>query len=101
MTDFQQRAEVLEFAPVLPDVRLDIYRGEEWINTFAKDVRNGLTASPPELPPKYFYDAVGRDWDSVRYMDLVALSTVWHMAPLRGENRWLLREGLRAIAELG
>lgn len=49
----------LEFAPVLPDVRLDIYRGEEWITAFANDVRAGLMADPPSLDPKYFYDAVG------------------------------------------
>lgn len=61
MTGVRQEAEVLEFAPVMPDVRLDIYRGEEWINCFARDVRNGLTSKPPELPPKYFYDAAGSE----------------------------------------
>jgi L-histidine N-alpha-methyltransferase len=49
----------LAFAPVRPDVRLDIYRGEEWINSFAADVRDGLLADPPSLHPKYFYDAAG------------------------------------------
>lgn len=47
------------FAPVRPDVRLDIYRGEEWITAFANDVRRGLIGDPRELPPKYFYDARG------------------------------------------
>jgi len=28
-------------------------------STFAADVRAGLTASPKQLPPKYFYDAAG------------------------------------------
>ncbi len=51
----------LEFAPVKPDVRLDIYRGEEWITSFANDVREGLTASVPNLHPKYFYDATGSE----------------------------------------
>jgi L-histidine N-alpha-methyltransferase len=49
----------LEFAAVKPDVRLDIYRGEEWITSFANDVRRGLSAKPRFLPPKYFYDAKG------------------------------------------
>ncbi|MGB3953456.1 MAG: L-histidine N(alpha)-methyltransferase, partial [Solirubrobacterales bacterium] len=47
------------FAPVTPDVRLDIYRGEEWITAFANDVHRGLSAEFRELPPKYFYDARG------------------------------------------
>lgn len=51
----------LEFAPVKPDVRLDIYRGEEWITSFANDVREGLTAAEPQLHPKYFYDANGSE----------------------------------------
>jgi L-histidine N-alpha-methyltransferase len=49
----------LAFAPVRPDVRLDIYRGEEWITAFAADVRSGLTDDPPSLDPKYFYDSEG------------------------------------------
>ncbi len=43
------------------------------------------------------YAAENRPWDGGRYIDLVALSTVCDMAPLRGENRWLVREGLRAL----
>ena len=45
------------------------------------------------------YEAEGRSLDASRYLDLVALSTVCDMAPLRGENRWLVREGLRALAK--
>lgn len=60
MTALEQLAE-LEFAPVSPDVRLDIYRGEEWITSFANDVQGGLTAKPPALHPKYFYDAAGSE----------------------------------------
>jgi L-histidine N-alpha-methyltransferase len=56
-----ETAAALEFAPVTPDVRLDIYRGEEWINAFSSDVRTGLTANPPWLAPKYFYDAAGSE----------------------------------------
>ena len=44
------------------------------------------------------YEAVGRELDGGRYLDLVALSTVCDMAPLRGENRWLVREGLQVLA---
>jgi single-stranded-DNA-specific exonuclease len=44
------------------------------------------------------HDTMGRAFDPRKYLDLVALSTVCDMAPLRGENRWLVREGLRALA---
>lgn len=45
------------------------------------------------------YEAGGRTLDAAKYLDLVALSTVCDMAPLRGENRWLVREGLRSLAK--
>ena len=44
------------------------------------------------------YDALGREWYPERFLDLAALSTVCDVAPLRGENRWLVKEGLRALA---
>ncbi|HVP05829.1 MAG TPA: single-stranded-DNA-specific exonuclease RecJ [Dehalococcoidia bacterium] len=44
------------------------------------------------------YESEGRELDAGRYLDLAALSTVCDMAPLRGENRWLVREGLRSLA---
>ncbi len=43
------------------------------------------------------YERLGRAWEPGRYLDLVALSTVCDMAPLTGENRWLVQEGLRAL----
>lgn len=43
------------------------------------------------------YAALARELDAERYLDLVALSTVCDMAPLRGENRWLVRQGLRSL----
>jgi len=43
-------------------------------------------------------DRLGRTFVPERYLDLVALSTVCDMVPLRGENRWLVREGVRALA---
>ena len=45
------------------------------------------------------YEACGRPFDAARYLDLAALSTVCDMVPLRGENRWLVREGLRQLAK--
>ncbi|HEY8768459.1 MAG TPA: single-stranded-DNA-specific exonuclease RecJ [Dehalococcoidia bacterium] len=45
------------------------------------------------------YEACVRPFDAGRYLDLAALSTVCDMAPLRGENRWLVREGLRELAK--
>lgn len=44
------------------------------------------------------YDAMGRHYDADKYLDLVALSTVCDMAPLRGENRILVQRGLAALA---
>lgn len=44
------------------------------------------------------YDALGQEWRPERFLDLAALSTVCDVAPLRGENRWLVKEGLRALA---
>jgi single-stranded-DNA-specific exonuclease len=45
------------------------------------------------------YEACGRPFDAGRYLDLAALSTVCDMVPLRGENRWLVRQGLRELAK--
>ncbi len=44
------------------------------------------------------HDALGRPADVARILELVALGTVCDMAPLTGENRRLVRDGLRAIA---
>jgi single-stranded-DNA-specific exonuclease len=43
------------------------------------------------------HDALGRPADVARMLELVALGTVCDMAPLTGENRRLVRDGLRAI----
>lgn len=51
----------IAFAPVRPDLRLDIYRGEEWINAFARDAKLGLCSEPRVMSPKYFYDATGSE----------------------------------------
>ncbi len=44
------------------------------------------------------YSDLGRDYPAERYLDLVALSTVCDVAPLRGENRSLVRRGLATFA---
>ncbi len=36
--------------------------------------------------------------DQRRWLDLAAMSTVADVVPLRGENRWIVHQGLRAIA---
>lgn len=44
------------------------------------------------------FEASGRVWAPERYLDLVALGTVADVAPLRGENRLLVKRGLAALA---
>jgi len=44
------------------------------------------------------YQALGRAWQPQRFLDLVAIGTVADLAPLVGENRYLVKEGLAAIA---
>jgi single-stranded-DNA-specific exonuclease len=45
------------------------------------------------------YARMGRPFDPARYLDLVALATVCDVAPLRDENRSLVRRGLQALAQ--
>ncbi len=44
-------------------------------------------------------DHLGRHYDPDEHLDLVALGTVCDMAPLAGENRFLVRQGLRSLAK--
>jgi single-stranded-DNA-specific exonuclease len=44
------------------------------------------------------YRRMGRAWERERFVDLAALSTVCDMAPLQGENRRLVKQGLLALA---
>ena len=49
-------------APLGPDVRVDVHLGPDDLRrALEADVRAGLTASPKELPPKYFYDDRGSE----------------------------------------
>jgi len=45
------------------------------------------------------YQALGRAWQPQSFLDLVAIGTVADLAPLVGENRYLVKEGLAAIAK--
>ncbi len=44
------------------------------------------------------FESMGQAWDSERGLDLVALGTVADVAPVLGENRWLVKSGLRRLA---
>lgn len=60
--DFLANAAYLcEAYEVMTDSRLTIHEFTQQTNhnSFAEDVRAGLTAQPKTLPPKYFYDALG------------------------------------------
>jgi single-stranded-DNA-specific exonuclease len=43
------------------------------------------------------YQSIGREEEAAGLMDLVALGTIADMAPLLGENRYLVKEGLKII----
>jgi single-stranded-DNA-specific exonuclease len=47
------------------------------------------------------HESLGRAWEGERWLDLVALGTVADVAPLRDENRWLVKRGLTALAASG
>ena len=44
-------------------------------------------------------EASGVEADSARWLDLAAMSTVADVVPLRGENRWIVHQGLRALEQ--
>jgi L-histidine N-alpha-methyltransferase len=43
------------------DVRIDVYLHDGALATLGEDVREGLSATPKALPPKYFYDSRGSE----------------------------------------
>jgi single-stranded-DNA-specific exonuclease len=45
------------------------------------------------------HDALGCEFDDAAMLELAALGTVCDLAPLRGENRRIVRDGLRALAK--
>jgi L-histidine N-alpha-methyltransferase len=75
---------------------------EDLTESMRKDVRNGLTAAPKVLPPKYFYDARG----SALFEEITRLPEYY---PTRAERRILTdragendaRTGARTLVELG
>ena len=46
-------------------------------------------------------EASGVEAESARWLDLAAMSTVADVVPLRGENRWIVHQGLRALEQTG
>ncbi len=92
----------LEFADVRPDVRLDIYRGEEWLTSFANDVHQGLSADPRRLSPKYFYDARGSElFDRICELpEYYPTRTEESILAQRGPDI-IDRSGATALVELG
>ncbi len=44
-------------------------------------------------------EASGVEAESARWLDLAAMSTVADVVPLRGENRWIVHQGLRALEQ--
>jgi L-histidine N-alpha-methyltransferase len=52
-------------------VRIDVHlHGDDLANALAADVRGGLTATPKELPPKWFYDDRGSQlFDEITRLD--------------------------------
>jgi L-histidine N-alpha-methyltransferase len=72
-------------------VRLDIHRRDEFLADLAEDVRTGLSTTPKELPPKYFYDERG----SRLFEDITSLPEYY---PTRAEQEILDRTGAEIIA---
>src|SRR5579885_2627782 len=65
---------------------------DEQRDGFAADVLRGLTASPKQLPPKYFYDAAG----SELFEQITRLPEYY---PTRTELG-ILRDRARAVADI-
>src|SRR3954464_1567721 len=75
---------------------------EAYLASLRRDVREGLTATPKALPPKYFYDARGSDL----FDEITRLPEYY---PTRAETAILTRyaadiatqSGARTLVELG
>jgi L-histidine Nalpha-methyltransferase len=87
----------MELLTAEPDVHIERHPVRD---TMAEDVRDGLSRDPPELPPKYFYDARGS-----RLFDRI--TTLPEYYPTRCERAILNRhatvivEGCQELVELG
>lgn len=83
--------------------RIDVHLDPEWMDRHLRaDVRDGLTSAPKQLPPKWFYDALGSElFDRITTLD--------EYYPTRREREILTREaasiaalsGADTIVELG
>jgi L-histidine Nalpha-methyltransferase len=74
-----------------PDVRIDCYIDDGVPDSLAEDVRDGLSRSLKELPPKYFYDARGSQlFDQI--------TTLPEYYPTRCERSILNRHAAQIVA---
>jgi L-histidine N-alpha-methyltransferase len=73
-------------------VRIDVHLRDGVLSTIAEDVRDGLSRSPKELQPKYFYDARG----SELFEQITRLPEYY---PTRAEQSILERVGAEIVAE--
>jgi len=89
--------------PTTPTVRVDVHVGPDDLRgALEADVRAGLTATPKELPPKYFYDDRGSE-----LFDAITRLTEYY--PTRAERAILrahadelaVRSGADTLVELG
>ena len=82
-------------SPIEP-ARLEIHRASSSLreDTFAADVRAGLTARPKALPPKYFYDELGSHL-------FEAICHLPEYYPTRAEAEILARHAGEIVARFG
>ena len=73
-------------------IRIDVHLSDGALATIADDVRDGLSRSPKELQPKYFYDARG----SELFEQITRLPEYY---PTRAEQSILDRVGAEIVAD--
>ena len=79
----------------MTDSRLVIHQSVQQANhdSFAEDVRAGLTAQPKTLPPKYFYDALGS-----QLFEAICLLPEYY--PTRAEAEIFQRHAAEIVSQL-
>lgn len=79
----------------MTDSRLVIHQSVQQTNhdSFAEDVRAGLTAQPKTLPPKYFYDALGS-----QLFEAICLLPEYY--PTRAEAEIFQRHAAEIVSQL-